>query len=95
MFTQADTTPYLSPNPPAGTGSHRYSKSVIISFLQTLIRPPEALLLYREPCHSFAIPVGAIEYGSDFNSRKNWNATVFAEKYDLKLVAVNFFYVHG
>ncbi|OJA13778.1 hypothetical protein AZE42_07453 [Rhizopogon vesiculosus] len=77
-FTQADTTPYLSPNPPAGSGSHRYT-----------------LLLYREPSHSFVIPVGAIEYGSDFNSRRNWNATAFAEKYDLKLVAANFFYVHG
>ncbi|OJA12358.1 hypothetical protein AZE42_04330 [Rhizopogon vesiculosus] len=95
VFTQADTTPYLSPNPPAGSGSHRYSKSAIISFLQTLMRPPEALLLYREPSNNFAIPEGAIEYGGDFNSRKNWNATVFAEKYGLELVAANFFHVSG
>jgi hypothetical protein len=59
------------------------------------MRPPEALLLYREPSNNFAIPAGAIEYGSDFNSRKNWNATVFAEKYGLELVAANFFYVYG
>ena len=57
--------------------------------------PLEALLLYREPSDNFVIPAGAIEYGSDFNSRKNWNATAFAEEYGLHLVAANFFYVRG
>ncbi|KAG2137948.1 PEBP-like protein [Suillus clintonianus] len=77
-FTQPDTTAYLSPNPPAGSGSHRY-----------------VLLLYREPSVNFTIPTDAIENGSDFNSRRNWNATIFAASYDLELVAANFFYVSG
>jgi hypothetical protein len=53
------------------------------------------LLLYQEPSADFSIPADAPERKNEPADRKNWNAAKFADKYRLKLVAVNFFYVTG
>ncbi|KAN0101021.1 Phosphatidylethanolamine-binding protein PEBP [Tylopilus felleus] len=52
-------------------------------------------LLYQEPSLDFAIPTHADEYKSAPKDRAKWDVASFAEKYGLKLVAVNYVVVRG
>ncbi|KAG2746459.1 PEBP-like protein, partial [Suillus brevipes Sb2] len=53
------------------------------------------LLLYEEPNAGFSISADAPERRNQPANRKNWNATMFADKYGLKLIGVNYFIVVG
>ncbi|KAF5329603.1 hypothetical protein D9619_009388 [Psilocybe cf. subviscida] len=48
-------------------------------------------LLFQEPKGGISIPADAPEHQSEFTSRRSWNAMAFAEKFNLKLVGVNYF----
>ncbi|TFK21588.1 PEBP-like protein [Coprinopsis marcescibilis] len=50
-------------------------------------------LLFEEP-PSFSLPEDAVESSGSEKTRPKWNAMKFAEKYNLKLVRVNFFFTH-
>ncbi|KAF9229803.1 PEBP-like protein [Gyrodon lividus] len=52
-------------------------------------------LLYQEPIPNFVIPTDAPEHKSGPRDRAKWNAADFADKYGLKLVGVNYFFVKG
>ncbi|KIJ59826.1 hypothetical protein HYDPIDRAFT_99907 [Hydnomerulius pinastri MD-312] len=52
-------------------------------------------LLYQEPSVDFSIPTDAPEHDNGMKERAKWNSTSFGEKYGLKLVGVNHFFVRG
>ncbi|KAF9242345.1 phosphatidylethanolamine-binding protein [Melanogaster broomeanus] len=52
-------------------------------------------LLYQEPTLDFSIPADAPEHRNGPKDRGKWNAAKFAEKYGLRLVAVNYIFVRG
>lgn len=48
-------------------------------------------LLFQEPPGGLIIPAEAVEHKGNAKERAKWNAVEFAEKYNLKLVGVNYF----
>ncbi|KAH7884177.1 phosphatidylethanolamine-binding protein [Phlebopus sp. FC_14] len=52
-------------------------------------------LLYQEPSPDFSIAPDAPEHKNGARDRAKWSAQSFAQRYGLKLVGVNYFYVRG
>lgn len=52
-------------------------------------------LLFREPADFSGVPEGAVEYGSELEQRRSWNAVDFGEQYGMTLVGASYFLVQS
>lgn len=87
-------TPWYPPEPPAGSGPHRYGAGSRIQFLfqTTYMTIDLVFLLFREPADGVDIPKDAIERKADASARQKWKAIEFGDKYNMKLSGATFFF---